>query len=735
MTLWILLVAQGAETLGTRITPDGVEFHVYSANATRLELCLFNVPFGEGENVRISMTRDAASGVWSTTVRDRKVLYYGYRAWGAGWTYDPSWKPGSSTGFVADVDKEGGRFNPNKLLLDPYAREVSHDPLTPQHLDPAVYATGPKCRHLDSGPVAPKGVVFPTEKGDWKTKPTRPFKDDLLYEVHLRGFTMNDPEIPAKLRGTYAGAALKAPYLKELGVTAVEFLPIHEFQNDANDVKASTEGDNYWGYMTLNYFAPDRRYASDKTPGGPTREFREMVRGFHEQGIKVILDVVYNHTGEGGPWDKTGDVVSLFSWRGLDNRTYYQLTWDLRFYWDNTGCGGNLNCAHPVVRNLILDSLHYWTREMGVDGFRFDLAPVLGNTRQKEGFLFDGPEGKNALNRAVRELPARPPSGGDGVDLIAETWGIGDGTYQQGNFPSGWAEWNGRFRDTIRKAQNKLGAERVTPGDLAGRFAGSSDLFEDDGRKPWHSVNYLVSHDGFTLRDLYSYNAKNNRRAWPYGPSDGGDDHNHSWDSKGNAALQRQAARTGLALLLLSAGVPMITGGDELYRTQYGNNNAYNLDSVANWIDWVGRHAEFHRFARAGIAFRGAHPALRPAEFFRGKDANGNGIKDITWLKEDGAEADSAYMQDGEKHFLAYRIDGTEFDDSAVSIYVGYNGWSGVVTATIPPPLNGRKWYWAGDTSAPMEGTGNFKSPGEEKPLPGSRYGLAPRSVLVLVEK
>jgi glycogen operon protein len=715
-----------------------VRFAVYSARASRIEVWIYAAPTGAAEVARYLCDRDA-SGVWSAMVpvadleaKGVGVVYYGYRAWGPNWAFDPSWSPGSLAGFVADVDGDGNRFDPNKLLLDPYALEVSHDPPS----DWSAFGTGPQHRAKDSAPLAPKGIVLPSRSYAIGQKPSRPFKDEVIYEVHVRGLTMNDPSMPADLRGTYAGAARKADYLASIGVTAVELLPVHETPNDGNDDEPSTTGDNYWGYMSLSYFAPDRRYAADKSPGGPTRELAAMVRAFHDAGIKVYLDVVYNHTAEGGLWDASGDTTALLSWRGLDNATYYELSGN-RFYYDNTGIGHNFNTANDVARDQIVDSLWYYSAVLGVDGFRFDLASVLGNRCQRDCFDFDKMDPDNALNRVVSEVGVRPADGGSGVDLIAEPWAIGGNSYQVGGFPAGWAEWNGKFRDTFRKDQNKLGIESVTPGELATRFAGSSDLFQDDGRRPWHSVNFMVSHDGFSLRDLYAYNQKNNQQSWPYGPSDGGEDHNVSWDQGGSAALQRQAARNGLAFLMLSAGVPMITGGDEMSRTQYGNNNAYNLDSSKNWLDWSDRtaHALFFDYARRIMRFRGAHPALRPASFFEGKDHDGDGLADITWLRDDGQPADGGYMQSPSMHFLAYRIDASELGDTAASIYVAYNGWSGAVTVRLPWNLPGKSWYRAGDTAGWMESRGNFVEPGEEEPMSGPIYELAGRSVLVLIER
>ncbi|WCE04837.1 isoamylase [Pseudoxanthomonas sp. JBR18] len=741
-----------ANLLGGRFdaSATNVTFRVYSSTATRIEVWVYASATGATENARYALSNNTTTHVWSgsipvSTLRAAGVsgpVYYGYRAWGPNWTYSASWMPGTSTGFVADVDAAGNRFNPNKLLLDPYAREVSHDPITATCQDGTLYASGPGYRTLDSAACASKGIVLASDATSTGSKPTRAFKDEVVYEVHLRGLTKNDTTIPAAKRGTYAGAALKAPALAALGVTAVEFLPLQETQNDQNDIDPNSDsGDNYWGYMTLNWFAPDRRYASDRTPGGPTKEVKAMVKAFHDAGIKVYVDVVYNHTGEGGPWGG-GDGVSTYnvlSWRGLDNPTYYALTSDRQHPWDNTGVGGNYNTRNLIAQNQIVDSLAYWRDTLGVDGFRFDLASVLGNSCQHGCFNFDKNDGGNALNRIVAELPPRAAGGGSGVDLIAEPWAIGGNSYQVGGFPAGWAEWNGQYRDTVRKLQNKLGVETVTLGTLATRVAGSSDLYGDDGRKPWHSVNFLVAHDGFTLNDLYAFNSKQNAQPWPYGPSDGGEDSNNSWDQGGNAQAQRRAARTGMALSLLSAGVPMLTGGDEALRTQYGNNNAYNLDSPANWLDWTRLQVEsdFETFTRRLLAFRKAHPALRPANFYSGSDGNGNVMEQLRWFKPDGSVADTAYFENASNHALAWRIDGSEFGDPAPAIYVAYNGWSGDVDFTLPWPGTGKQWYRVTDTAIWNEGGNTVASPGSETLVGGenTHYGLQARSLLLMIAK
>ncbi|AFZ66941.1 isoamylase [Deinococcus peraridilitoris] len=750
------LGARYTDSSGTATGTSHITFRVYSSRASRIEVYLYAAASGQQEKVRYVLTKNTTTNVWSSTVSVDTLkntygitgpVYYGYRAWGPNWTYSSSWTKGSSAGFVTDVDANGNRFNPNKLLLDPYALEISHDPISPSsgNYSGTVYASGADHRLKDSGVVASKGIVLASDTSSYGTKPSRALKDDVIYEVHLRGLSKGDSSVSCA--GTYAGAGAKAAALQSLGVTAVEFLPVQETDNDANDANdsatgrssTSTSGDNYWGYMTLNYFAPDRRYSCDKSAGGPTREFKAMVKAFHDRGIKVFIDVVYNHTGEGGTYTSTDpSVANIISWRGLDNPTYYELTSDNQYYYDNTGVGGNYNTYNPVAQNLIVDSLKYWRDELGVDGYRFDLASVLGNTCTKGCFNYDKLDSNTALNRIVRDVPPRPAGGGSGVDLIAEPWAIGGNSYQVGNFPSGWSEWNGYYRDLLRKDQNKLGSESVTPAQLATRFAGSSDLYGDDGRKPWNSVNFMVAHDGFTLKDLYSCNNKNNSQAWPYGPSDGGEDHNNSWDQAGVASDQRKAARNGLAFLMLNAGTPMLTGGDEFLRGVNCNNNPYNLDSGANWLNYSLNtdQTNFKSYAQNMIAFRKAHPALRPASFYSSADTNGNVMEQLRWFKPDGQVPDSTYWNDAANHALAYRIDGTEFGDSASAIYVAYNGWSGSVNFTLPWPGAGKSWYRVTDTCPWAEGSSQVdlnaaSNVGGEY----ATYGLCGRSVLVLIAK
>ena len=678
--------------LGSQLTSQAVTFRVYSSRATRIEVDLFATPFGADEVARVALSNDNPTSVWSVSVPLDTVrrqfgisgtIYYGYRAWGPNWTFDPAWTKGSGKGFVSDVDGAGNRFNPNKLLFDPYARELSHDPETPRNLDGTVFASGASNRLKDSGRVSPKSIVLPDLPPN-AGHLNRALKDDIIYEVHLRGLTEADSSIPQNLRGTYAGAALKAAYLKTLGVTAIEFLPLQETQNDANDADPGSA--NYWGYMTLNYFAPDRRYSSDKSPGGPSRELRSMIKAFHGANLKVLVDVVYNHTGEGYAWNAndTG-TYNVMSWRGLDNPAYYLLTSDHQFSFDNTGVGGDYNTANPVAQDLIVDSLAYWHDSFGVDGFRFDLAPVLGNTCTEGCFHFDKLAASAATNRLARELP--------GVALIAEPWAPGGGVYELGDFPAGWSDWNDKFRDLVRKSQNKLGVESFTTGELATRFSGSSDLFENNGRKPWNSINFVDVHDGLTLADVYRFN-------------DGGS----SWDQGGDHSAQVRAARTGLALVLLSAGTPLIAGGDEFMRSLNGDSNPYNIDTAKNWLNynWNAEQKSFNAFARSVIAFRANHAALRPANYYSGDQ--------VRWYQPSGSIADAGYFGNSDNHALGWWLNGSALGDSAPALFIGYNAWSGPVTFNLPPAPPGKSWLRVIDSASGDPNAARFS---QQYTLPG----------------
>jgi glycogen operon protein len=703
--------------LGATWEPDGggVVFRVGSTRATRIELAIYDAPMG-AERLRVVMDREDGP-VWRARVAASELpetIYYGYRVWGPNWPYDPAWEPGSTAGWITDVDPDGNRMNPNKLVFDPYTRELSHDPTTPDQMDGSFYGVGDNNRAKDSGPVAPKGIVLraePAGVGDEHVgdKPLRPLAEDVIYEVHLRGFTM---AAGGECAGTYAGAAQKAAYLRELGVTAIELLPIQETPNDRNDADPdSASGDNYWGYSTLAYFAPDRRYACDRSPGGPTRELRAMVRAFHAEGLKVFVDVVYNHTAE-------GSGGSLLSLRGLDNAGYYQLDRAGTGFTNSNGVGADVATDKPLAAGLVMDSLAYWVDELGIDGFRFDLASILGNRCGPSCFTFDP-----AFPAQIAERFARPRDGGAGVDLIAEAWGVVAGTYQVGNFPAGWSEWNDKYRDLIRDDQNRRGIAQVTPGWLAARVLGSSDLFRDPGRVPAAGINFLVAHDGLTLHDLYACDGKNNNQPWPYGPSDGGTNNDRAWDHDGDAVAQRQAARTGLALLALSQGVPMITGGDERLRSQRCNNNPYNVDSPGMWLEWTTEPA-FTEFTRRMLAFRAAHPALRHAQWIEPSQ--------VTWRDDQGNVASGAYLDDATRPVLGWQLAGAALGDAP--IYVVYNRGAQPIAVTLPPPP-ATAWYRVVDTAAWNEPQFNVSLPGTEHRMQQARYDLAGRSLAVFLAR
>jgi isoamylase len=618
--------AGGAWPLGASAMSDGsCAFALHAPAAERVLLEIYDESFGATPREEFWIAR-SADGLWRARISGLgSGSLYGYRAWGPNWRYDPAWSRGnSSAGFALDVDAQGNRFNPNKLLIDPYAREISHEKLCPAMLaggddwgaygtggadvDPAQVYEGALARRggfarrdrrdIDTGSVAPKSVIV-FDESSFGEKPALPPEDAIIYEAHVRGLSAHPSasrlsdilaglpgfasvrDVPPRLRGTYAGAAFLAPYLRALGFTAVEFLPVQE--TAAGLCPPDRAGGNFWGYMTAAFFAPDRRYAADRSLGGPTREFKAMVRAFHDEGIEVYLDVVYNHSAERGTCDAARKCAEVFSFRGLDNPGYYDLVpGDASAYWESTGCGNNLNAASRAVQGLVLDSLRYWLDEMGVDGFRFDLAPVLGRVH-RQGFGFDP---RADLLVSIADLAASR-----NAEVIAESWDTASGGYQVGNFPDRWAEWNGRYRDSVRRfMKGELGADLSPAEALNGDWL----HFADQGG-PQRSINFVDAHDGFTLADLVSYNRKMNGGPWPFGPSDGGIDSNESWDSNwvppaagcpDYRAFRRQRWRNFAAFLMLSRGVPMLVYGDELSRTQNGNNNPYNLDSVATWNNY-----------------------------------------------------------------------------------------------------------------------------------------------------
>jgi isoamylase len=716
--------------LGARRGPDGaVEVRVEAPGATRVEVALFAAPLGVAEALRLPMPEIAgryALRIDAATLAAAglsEASYYGLRVWGPNWHFDPEWAPGSEVGRVADVDRDGHRMNPNKLVLDPYALEVSHDPIGPEHQDFSVFLTDAEHRARDSGPFAPKGVIVDVECEPPAPGPERPFRDEVIYEVHLRGLTMSDPTVPEDERGTYAGAARKAAALRELGVTAVELLPLHETPNDHNELTDDASGDNYWGYSSLSFFAPDRRYAADRSPGGPTRELRAMVEAFHAEGLKVYGDVVYNHTAEGG--------AAILSWRGLDNSRFYELGDDPSEYVVSNGVGPNFNTAEPLAAELVLASLRYWHEQLGFDGYRFDLASVVANGCTRGCYEFD----TSLPERIATEL-GRDADGGAGVDLVAEAWGAIPEAYQVGQFPVGWAEWNDRYRDAVRRDLNRLGVEPLPLRELIRRISGSPDLYEPGGRPPAASVNFVVAHDGLTLHDLFRHDDRDNDQPWPYGPSNGGSEQNLASDHDGDPARQATVTRTAMALLAVSSGVPMLTGGDEAGRTLRANNNPYNLDNEANWLRWPPHRehdAAMVEFTTRILAFRAEHAALRPGRHWQVfGDADGDGLTEARWFRDDGQFVDDAYLDGTTAHFIAWQLDADELGDADATLWFGYNGWSGPVLATLPAPPAGLEWRRAIDTSPQGEGFGYVEEAG---PVIAGSYWVAPRSLVGLVAR
>lgn len=600
--LWSL----GGWPLGATYDPndDMTSFAVQAPDATRVLLEIYPAELGAHASYRIDAIR-GSNGTWmAQLIGVRPGDLYAYRCWGRNWDVDPDWVPGSLAGFRTDRDEDGNFFNPNKALLDPYAREISHVPLSPRLAEfgagHGVFASGGGKyqgrvrRSVDSGPYVPKGVVV-HDQTDTGPAPKRPAQDVTVYEAHLKNLTMHPSasrlgdllngermfagvqNIPAELRGTYAGAAYMAPYLKGLGFTTIELLPVHE--TDSDQVGATQGTTNHWGYQTIGFFAPNRDYAYDKSPGGPTREFKEMVRSFHEHGIEVYLDVVYNHTAEGGNWEGDVDTAAFTCFGGFATTYYYDLTSDGRIVDGATGSANQTNFSNRVTCDMVIHSLKYWHDVMGVDGFRFDLATVLGR--------FPGNSDKDdwggrrrfynahPLLREVADLADRR-----GIEVIAEAWDLWG--YEVGNFPSGWGEWNGRFRDAMRHYLKGDGNTRA----FIELFNGDWLHFNSNGG-PQKTINFLTAHDGFTMFDLVSFNHQDNDQPYPFGPSDGGTAWNLSWDSGGDHALRRTRWRNNWLITMMARGVPMVVAGDEYGRTQNGNNNPWNLNTIGNWNNWA----------------------------------------------------------------------------------------------------------------------------------------------------
>jgi isoamylase len=678
--------------LGATFNGGGVNFSLFSEHATKVELCLFDSPDALAESQRIALP-EKTDQVWHGCLPNLKPgQIYGYRVHGP---HDP---------------ERGHRFNPRKILLDPYAKQIARNlRWNSAILDPEcdTAAFGPLARVLDTN----------FEWGNDRA-PRTPWHKTVIYELHVKGFTKQHPDVRENLRGTYAGLASPAAidYLRGLGVTAVELLPVHYHIDERFLIDKDLV--NYWGYNTLGFFAPDPRYAASG-PECAVREFKAMVRSLHSAGIEIILDVVYNHTAEG---DHHGPTLSL---RGIDNAAYYRLADDRSRYVDFTGCGNSLNVAHPRTLQLIMDSLRYWVQEMRVDGFRFDLASALARELWEVDRL-------SSFFDIIHQDPVLSE-----VKLIAEPWDIGPGGYQVGNFPVLWTEWNGRYRDSIRRFWKGNGG---TIGELASRLAGSSDLYSHSGRRPSASLNFITAHDGFTLRDLVSYNQKHNEANGEEN-RDGTND-NESWncgvegptDDPVVNALRGQQQRNFLATLLLSQGVPMLLAGDEFGQTQHGNNNAYCQDSQLAWLNW--NLSEEQRalldLVREIMRLRKTHPVFRRRHFFQGRPIHGGEIKDLYWLKPDGTEMSDQDWASGFARSLGMVLPGdqiTEADEGGEritgdSFAILFNAHHESISFRLGTRQRGVRWTCVLDTAAPYAPRRTFEHMSE--------FPLQARSLAVL---
>jgi isoamylase len=656
--------------LGPTWDGQGTNFALFSENAERVELCLFD---DDGNETRIDLTERAAFNWHCYLPGVGPGQRYGYRVHGP---YDPA---------------RGYRFNPYKLLIDPYAKAIE-GPVQWNEANVLPYVPSPdpdadlELDDEDDADAIPKCVVV-DERFDWEDDrpPATPWPDTVIYEVHVKGFTKRHTAVREDLRGTYAGLASEEAlaYFRELGVTAVELLPIHHI---ADEQFLHDKGlTNYWGYSSIGYLAPHALYAATGTRGAQVREFKGMVKALHRAGIEVILDVVYNHTAEG---NHLGPVLAF---KGIDNAAYYRLMPDAaRFYQDFTGTGNSLNPVHPSVLRLIMDSLRYFVIECHVDGFRFDLASALAREFYEVDRL-------STFFDTIHQDPVISQ-----VKLIAEPWDVGPGGYQVGNFPVLWAEWNGIYRDAVRDFWRGNGSV----GQFASRFTGSSDLYQSDGRDPFASINFVTAHDGFTLRDLVSYDAKHND-ANGEGGKDGTDD-NRSWNhgAEGETedaaiiALRARQQRNFLATLLLSQGVPMILGGDEIGRTQGGNNNAWCQDNEISWFDWEHADHDLRRFVVDLIRFRREHPVFRRASFLTGSEQRGSGLPDVWWFRPDGRRMTQRDWSRDDFRTLGVFLNGAEItsrtphgeevvDDSFLLLL---NASADPVTFVLPTRRFGARW-------------------------------------------
>ncbi|MFH1419382.1 MAG: glycogen debranching protein GlgX [Planctomycetota bacterium] len=668
--------------LGATWDGAGVNFALFSENASAVELCLFDAAGLNRETARV------------------QVVEHTHQVWHA---YLPQVRPGQLYGYRVHgpyYPKAGHRFNPAKLLLDPYAKAVAGNLVAGDTLFgyPVGHSEADLARdERDSAAELPKSVVV-DQAFSWggDTQLRIPWHETVIYELHVKGFTAQHPEVPRELRGTYAGLASPPvlEYLRSLGITAVELMPVHQSLVERRLVEQKLT--NYWGYNSIGYFAPDARFASSGLLGQQVAEFKSLVKSLHREGIEVILDVVYNHTGEG---NRLGPTVCF---RGIDNAAYYRLDEkDRRHYVDYTGCGNTLNVMHPRVLQLIMDSLRYWVLDMHVDGFRFDLASALArglHDVDRLGAFFD----------IIHQDPVLSQ-----VKLIAEPWDLGEGGYQVGNFPVLWAEWNAKYRDTIRQYWRGNGGQVA---DLAYRLTGSSDLYEHTGRRPCASINFITAHDGFSLRDLVSYNDKHNEANGE--DSRDGLNENLSWncgeegptDDPEILALRARQVRNFLATMITSHGVPMIVAGDEIGRSQQGNNNAYCQDNEISWINWdLDQPAEdLLEFTRFLIRLFHQHPVLRRQRFFRGQKVHGSEMKDIVWYRPDACEMTENDWQDPKVSCLGVRLAGDAIaevdsrgtrlvDDTLLILMSAHNQ---PIDFTMPTDRPGSQWELILDTRA-----------------------------------
>jgi glycogen operon protein len=622
--------------LGATWNGEGVNFAIFSENATGVDLCLFDGPSDAEESDRIPL-RERTDQVWHCFLPDiRPGQFYGFRVHGP---YDP---------------RNGHRFNPAKLLIDPYAKAITGAIKWNNALF-GYNVGGPnedlEASDTDSARGMPKCVVIDNAFtwGDDRN-PMTPWNRTVIYETHVKGMTKLNPDVPEALRGTYLGLCSDPmiDYFQKLNVTAVELLPVHQFVIDRHlPDKGLT---NYWGYNSIGFFAPDVRYAT-RGLGNQVYEFKSMVKTFHSAGIEVILDVVYNHTGEG---NHLGPTLSL---KGIDNTAYYRLEPDKRFYTDFTGTGNSLNMRHPRTIQLIMDSLRYWVTEMHVDGFRFDLAPVLARELYEVDRL-------SAFFDIIHQDPTLST-----VKLIAEPWDVGPGGYQVGNFPIRWAEWNGKYRDSLRRFWR---GDQNQVGELASRLAGSSDIYQWSGRSAYASVNFIVAHDGYTMRDLVSYEQKHNEANGENNQDGHNDNLSRNWgvegptDDAGVEDIRFRVMKSMMGSLAFSQGVPMISHGDEVGRTQKGNNNAYAQDNEITWVDWKldERQREMLGFTRRAFALRAENPVLRRRHFFDGNEPQSATGKDVMWVRPDGQEMTSEDWQNGDLRVLGMLISGQSTDET-----------------------------------------------------------------------